>query len=148
MSLWAWAVKAYGREGVGDLCVDLQDAHGQSVPYLLFAAWAALEGRRVEAVRAVALARAWEAEVVSPLRAVRRRLKQELPGTADAARWALREQVKGVELGAERLLLEGLETLAGEPGAARPLGQALSAASLAFGGAPEAKISRLATLLS
>ncbi len=148
MSLWTWALGAYERPGVSEACVELQDEHGQSVPYLLFAAWAALEGRRVEAIRAVATARAWEAEVVAPLRAARRRLKSEMPGTADASRLALREQVKGVEFGAERLLMESLQAMAGEPGPQRPVAEALAAAAMAFGGAPEAKITRLATLLS
>ena len=49
MSFWDWAVEAYGRPGVDGLCIEAQDQHGQSVPYLLWAAWLDAEGRRVGA---------------------------------------------------------------------------------------------------
>ena len=97
MSLWSWAVQAYARPGVAQACLQLQDAHRQSVPYLLWAAWAAQSGRLVtpHALKAAAaLAVQWEGAAVAPLRSARRGLKAPLAGAAESEREALRETVK------------------------------------------------------
>ena len=109
IDFWDWAVAAYARPGVAELCLDLQDAHGQNVPLLLWAVWAGESGRRVDAAQAVATARAWQ-EVIAPLRDVRRRLKTTVTEGDDAQRLAVREQVKGVELSAEKALMTLLES--------------------------------------
>jgi len=126
---WDWAVAAYNRPGVADLCLDLQDRYGQNVPLLLWAVW-----RGGDVPAAIALARQWEDEVVGPLRGVRRRLK----GRAGAE--FLREQVKVVELEAERALMTELEHLAG----AVADDEALETAAERWGGSPPAE--RLAQL--
>ncbi len=117
MGLWDWALAAYARPNVAAVCLALQDGHGQNVPLLLAAAWAASEGRTLDLDRAVDLTRAWEADVVGPLRSARRGLKMSQSPIPDSGREALRETVKAVELEAERLLLAALESLAwpGEP---------------------------------
>jgi len=151
--LWDWAVAAYARPGVADTCLELQDLYGQNAPLLLWAAWAAAQGRAPdeEALEAAAdTARAWEDAAIKPLRAVRRTMKTPIPDVDDAAREAVREQVKTVELQAERRLLEGLEPLAPEPsGAPRPPLPALAAASKAWSKVvPRALLERLASALS
>lgn len=116
--LWNWALQAYRAPGVSDACLHLQDAHGQNVPLLLWAAWAARTGRLLDedtVEAACDCARAWETSAVAPLRAVRRGLKGPVPDIDDAAREELREAVKGVELVAERYLLAGLEALVTSP---------------------------------
>lgn len=118
---WDWAVAVYAKPGVAEACLDLQDDHGQNVPLLLWAVW-----RSGEVEAAVAAARTWEDKVVGPLRGVRRHLK----GRAGAD--TLREQVKRIELEAERLLIEDLERLAGP--AASP--HALERTAAAWGPAP------------
>jgi uncharacterized protein (TIGR02444 family) len=40
---WEWALDAYARPGVAEACLELQDVHGQNVPLLLWAAWAAAD---------------------------------------------------------------------------------------------------------
>ena len=124
MSLWDWAVAAYGAEGVADACLELQDAAGQNVPLLLWAAWCAAEGRSPDenALEAAGdTARAWQETAIAPLRAVRRALKPRAPDLDDADREAIRAQVKAVELEAERRLLTALEGLAPAPsGSPRP----------------------------
>ncbi|MGQ9365917.1 TIGR02444 family protein [Azospirillum sp. A39] len=99
--LWAFSLAVYARPGVAAACLDLQDRHGADVNLVLFALWAGAEcGATVteaELERLRGVAAPWQAEVVGPLRAVRRRLK----GEADAA--ALREEVKALELAAERV---------------------------------------------
>ena len=128
MGLWDWALGAYARPKVAAVCLALQDGHGQNVPLLLAAAWAAAEGHTLDLDRAVALTSAWEADVVAPLRAARRGLKISRSAIPDTGREALRETVKAVELEAERLLLRALESLAW-PGDAAPVEPALTAAA-------------------
>lgn len=125
MSLWDWAAEAYGRPGVSQACLALQDEHGQNVCFLLWAMWAKPQG---DALRAgIGMAREWETIVLKPLRGVRRRLPAS----------PLRKEVKAVELKAERSLLDALEGIAGE-GAGDPL-EALTAATAMWGPPPPAE---------
>ncbi|HEY0598684.1 TIGR02444 family protein [Brevundimonas sp.] len=129
--LWDWAVRAYTSEGVSEACLHLQDAAGQNVPLLLWAAWAANTGRNPDAdvlEAACDVARAWQEAAIAPLRAVRRTLKGRNPDLDDADREAVRAQVKAVELEAERRLLTALEALSPPPeDARRPVLDALVA---------------------
>jgi uncharacterized protein (TIGR02444 family) len=115
MSLWDWSVRVYARPGVPQACLLLQNQYQQNVPLLLAAAWAAREGRTLPLADAITLVRAFETQVVSPLRGVRTELKTPLPPVRDELREALRERVKTVELLAERVLLETLEQIASPP---------------------------------
>ena len=118
MSLWDWSLKAWSADGVAEACLELQDAAGQNIPLLLWAAWAAAEGRRpdADAIEAACdTARAWQDTAVAPLRAVRRALKTRAPDLDDTAREALRTRVKAVELEAEQHLMAALEVLAPAP---------------------------------
>ena len=136
-SLWDWALEAYARPGAAEVCLELQDRHGQSVPYLLWAAWAAQGGVTLGAAELSAgawLARAWDEAAVAPLRQVRRRLKTPMSGMPDAPREAARAQVKAAELATEHALMLALEAMTpAERGEARPLAQALTEASAAWG---------------
>ncbi|MDQ7812166.1 TIGR02444 family protein [Brevundimonas sp.] len=129
--LWDWAVRAYASDGVGDACLHLQDAAGQNVPLLLWAAWTARTGRSPDAdtlEAACDVARAWQDTAIAPLRAVRRAMKGRNPDLDDADREAVRSQVKAVELEAERRLLAALEALSPAPaGAPGPVLEALIA---------------------
>lgn len=123
MSLWDWSLKAWAVDGVADACLELQDAAGQNVPLLLWAAWAASAGRVPddEVLEAACdTARAWQETAIAPLRAVRRALKPRAPDLDDAAREGLRVRVKAVELEAERHLLAALEALAPPPSGPAP----------------------------
>jgi uncharacterized protein (TIGR02444 family) len=98
------------------LCLRLQDEHGQCVSFLLWAAWAGAQGRRIDATalrEAASMARGWETTVLRPLRSARRALKTARPGLPAAEQAALGARVQAEELTAERLLLEALETKAG-----------------------------------
>jgi uncharacterized protein (TIGR02444 family) len=152
MSYWDWAIEAHGREGVDFALNALQDSHGQCVAYLLWAGWAAAEGRPLPPeilMQGAALARHWEGAATRPLRAARRNLKTPAPPIADDAREALREQVRKAEFAAERLLMETLEALAPEPeGGAQDLADALIAAAAAWGrNAPEGELKALAEMI-
>lgn len=110
--LWNHALALYARPGVETACLALQ-ALGGDVCLLLCATW--LQTRKVtpNAQRLAALqeaATAWQREVVAPLRALRQQWREH--ALADPQLAVLREQVKGLELQAERTLLERLEHLA------------------------------------
>lgn len=136
MSFWDWALEAYARPGVARACLELQDRHGQSAPYLLWAAWAALNGRTLTGVQLAAgadLARTWEEIAVGPLRQVRRRLKAPVGGIDGET---AREQVKAAELEAERALMRALEAMTPSAGEAILLASALQQAAEAWGPQP------------
>ena len=132
MSLWEWAARAYARDGVQDSCLALQDEDGQSVCLLLWAAWRGpVDAETVEA--AAETARSWHTSAIDPVRTVRRTLKKPVPDMDDARRLALREEIKRVELSAERGLLDELASISGPPsGAAFDVVTALAAASRAW----------------
>ena len=153
MRFWTWALEAYARPGAAEACLDLQDRFGQNVPYLLWAAWAAREGRALDAETLTAgagLAGRWDASAVAPLRAARRVMKASVEGVEDGAREGLRAEVKALELRAEQLLIDTLEALAPAPaGAPAALGPALTAAARAWPSEASAQaLDRLAQTLS
>ncbi len=152
MRLWDWALTAYAADGVADACLELQDAAGQNVSLLLWAAWCAAEGRAPDgdALEAAGdTARAWQETAIAPLRAVRRALKPRAPDLDDADRDAVRTQVKGVELEAERRLMAALEALAPTPsGPPRsPIDALVAAARVWSPMTPRAGLVRLADRL-
>lgn len=117
-SLWDWSVAAYAAPGVEEACLTLQDGHDHNVPLLLWSAWVGVTGRRPDAEdieAACDTARAWSASTIAPLREIRRTLKGPIPDIETEARLSLRDQIKAVELAAERHLLEALEALAPAP---------------------------------
>jgi uncharacterized protein (TIGR02444 family) len=115
-SLWTFAVDLYGAPGVAKACLALQDRHRCDVNVLLFAAWMGAVRHRaltpVEMAEAAASVRDWHAEVVRPLRSLRRRLKSGPPPAPDETSEVLRDRIKCLELDAERIELTTLETLA------------------------------------
>jgi uncharacterized protein (TIGR02444 family) len=136
MRLWQWALEVYARPSVAEACLKLQDGHGQNVPYLLWAAWRAHEGRPADIARAAALVRRWEAEVGAPVRAARRATKPAWRDVSDDSREDFRAAIKAVELRGEKVLMESLEGLSGDPGPAEDLLASLLEAAQACGAPP------------
>lgn len=147
MSIWDWALETYARPGVAEQALKLQDEHGQSVALLFWAVWAeARDPARL--ADAAALARAWEERAVVPVRTLRRSLKAPAPPVPDTVREGLREEVKAVELGTERMLLEMLAQIAGPASGGAFAFEALQAATAAWGEpAPDAELAELAARL-
>lgn len=115
--LWDYAVGLYSKPGVSQACLDIQEKGGVDVPLLLFGAW--LGSRRValpaaDCERFDAAIAQWRAEVIHPLRRVRRRMKSGPPPAPSPETDRLREAVKAAELNAERVELDVLETLGEE----------------------------------
>lgn len=99
---WDFSAALYGRPGVADACIRLQDECGLDVNLLLFACW--LEnsgGGRLSGAnwrRLINGTESWRREVVEPMRRVRRHLKS-LDSPPQAA--SLRKRVLALELDAE-----------------------------------------------
>jgi uncharacterized protein (TIGR02444 family) len=103
---WNFSLELYAGEGVAEACLDLQERRGCDVNILLFCCWLGASGRptvSAERLRAILkVSDVWQAEIVRPLRQVRRLLKDKpwievLPETVDAAR----RRVADAELAAE-----------------------------------------------
>ncbi|AOE62858.1 TIGR02444 family protein [Pseudomonas corrugata] len=110
--LWKFSLDLYARPGVEPICLALQEA-GASVCLLLCGLWleqrgVACDEQRLQQLRQ--LAQSWEKEVVQPLRTLRTQWKAGALQDTDLTH--LREQVKKLELEAERCLLERLEAVA------------------------------------
>ncbi len=108
--LWAFSLAVYGRDGVADECLDLQERLNLDVNLLLFAAFiGAVEGVRLETqdiAAAGAVVADWHGEIVRALRRARRALKAPSIDADNPLREAsatLRAQVKAAELEAEMI---------------------------------------------
>jgi uncharacterized protein (TIGR02444 family) len=100
---WRFSLTVYARPGVAASCLALQDRLGLDVNLLLFCCWAAARGHRLEPAEiaaAEAASGAWQRDIVTPLRGIRRQLAQPTAlDPADAA--ALYAKAKQLELAAE-----------------------------------------------
>jgi uncharacterized protein (TIGR02444 family) len=111
--LWQFANEFYGRSGVANACLLLQDELSVDVVVLLTALFAHVKGQSlaIADVGAADLAISqWRREVVLPLRSIRRWLKSEPLPTLSTATSNLRLTIKECELIAEQI---ELATLAG-----------------------------------
>ena len=148
MSLWDWTLEAYARPGVPEACLALQDEHDLNTSFLLWAVWAEGPDAAVLA-QAASAGKTWDARVLKPIREGRRTLTAGFPAIDDGGREGLREDVKSVELRAERVLMETLEALTEDRRGGTPALTALQAASRAWGvRAPDDALARLAGALS
>jgi uncharacterized protein (TIGR02444 family) len=106
---WLFALGFYARPGVADALLQLQDRLGADVCLVLFALYAARELGTVldapELEHLDAAVAAWRAEVVLPLRAVRRRMRSGPEPAPSAASEPLRGQIKAAEICAEQIEL-------------------------------------------
>lgn len=102
---WNFSLELYAGE-VAEACLDLQERRGCDVNILLYCCWLGASGRptlTADRLRTILKASdAWQAEIVRPLRAVRRLLKdrpwpEAMPETVDA----VRRRVADAELAAE-----------------------------------------------
>ena len=102
---WRFSLAVYGRPGVAEACLELQDRHALDVNLLLYCCWAGSRGRRLSAAEMgelIAAVGPWHEAVVRPLRAVRRWLKDQDVAPADLAQ-GLRREIKARELDAEKI---------------------------------------------
>ena len=108
--LWHYALRVYAKPAVAEVCLQAQDVYGIDVNLLLFAAWCAESGYRLDASRLAELdehCRAWREQVITPLRRLRRVWRQDTQRADDYV------SIKHLELEAEREQLARLETALG-----------------------------------
>ena len=112
--IWDFVLKFYGRQGVSEACIALQDSVGIDVNMVLFLMWMAAHGRGLAAedVKTVSeKSHGWQREVVVPIRGVRRLLKANAPLVDAEAAAAYRKKVQAVELEGEQLQLNAMAAL-------------------------------------
>jgi len=120
-SFWNFSVGTYRQPGVAEACLSLQDRYGIDVNLLLYNCWfGCTRGLLDEPLSSAVLAfsEPWAQEVVRPLRAARTWMKiSGCVGTGVSTEdcMALRDEIKAVELEAERLQQRTLEGLASAP---------------------------------
>ena len=105
-AFWRFSLGFYAIPDVAPACLVLQDEAGVDVNLLLFLLFLAEQGRAIardDVARLDTAIAPWRAEVVEPLRAVRRRLKTGVGDVPPAASDPFRNMVKKIELEAERL---------------------------------------------
>jgi uncharacterized protein (TIGR02444 family) len=107
-ALWRFSLAFYARPGVSEALIVLQDRAGCDVNLMLFALWLGVSGRsrltKEELAIAGRIARPISADIVEPLRALRRKLSSD-PDT-DVQR--LRQGIKALELAAEKVIQDRL----------------------------------------
>ena len=122
MNLWEFSLSVYGKSGVPDACLTLQNSHGLDVNLVLFCLWLATDSRCLagtEVKEAIALSDAWRQKMISPLRALRTEMKA-WPSEESVSAFSrrtdfeeLRNKVKAVELEAEKWQQQMLTSLVG-----------------------------------
>lgn len=115
---WDFSVRTYRTAGVADECLFLQNEFGADVNMLLYCCWAAagfgkFDGELFD--QACGLSDEWANNVVRPLRSARTWMKHtgcslDAMSADDCMR--LREEIKKLELGAEKLQQHTLGSLA------------------------------------
>ncbi len=111
---WDYSVALYRRPGVETACLGLQRRHGLDVNLVLLGCWLASRGIVLDRATLEGVEQAvsdWRADVIMPLRALRRRLAVGLDravASSIPALWpdqtaALRQRVLAVELDGEHL---------------------------------------------
>jgi uncharacterized protein (TIGR02444 family) len=111
-ALWRFSLAFYARPGVSEALIALQDRAGCDVNLMLFALWLGVSGRnrltKEELAIASRVARPISADIVEPLRALRRKLSSD----PDADVYELREGIKALELAAEKIIQDRLGGIA------------------------------------
>ena len=107
-ALWRFSLAFYARPGVSEALIALQDRARCDVNLMLFALWLGVSGRsrlsKEELAIAGRIARPICADIVEPLRALRRKLRSD----PDADVQRLREGIKALELAAEKVIQDRL----------------------------------------
>lgn len=125
---WRFSLAFYDYPGVAEALIALQDRDGANVNLILFALWLGISGRgSLDAgllAAAAQTAGALGGEIVEPLRALRRKLRDHPDGDVQK----LREAVKALELAGEKLIQRRLALLCPRAQTSMPLADRIAAA--------------------
>lgn len=105
--LWEFTLALYEVEAVKQACLSIQARYGLSISLLLGAVWAGANGYgrlgATELETAIRRGMEWHREIIEPLRALRRRLRQHPPQGQERQTERLRHRLLEQELEAERI---------------------------------------------
>lgn len=105
--LWDFAVALYDQEPVKAACLRVQARYGLSISLLLGAIWTGMNGYgrlgATELETAIRRAMEWHRDVIEPMRALRRALRQQPPAGVEQETQQLRKQLLDAELNGERI---------------------------------------------
>lgn len=111
-SFWDWSLATYSTPGIAERLLRLQDDYRLDVNLILWSLWATdrfPQLRRKKALSVIRKAEKWTGHVTGELRGIRRWMKGlDLPVDGEAAA-GLRNEVKALELKAERICQDMLE---------------------------------------
>ncbi|MEB3419156.1 TIGR02444 family protein [Salipiger marinus] len=143
-SLWDFSLGFYQDTATQAACLDWQDRLGGDVNVLLYHLFLASQGVILtpqDSARSDAAVARWRDEVVEPLRALRRRLKAVSLGPVPDRQERFRDEVKRLELGAEKVVQEVLDALprprGRQPDCAKAAEHNLAVLAASLGVAPE-----------
>lgn len=111
-AFWAFSLKVYADPVVAQTCLELQDGWGADVNVLLFVLWHGVHHYRFDKRTVEGIDRRiepWRRQIVRPLRAVRRAMKDAPEAWLQPETETLRNEIKRGELEAERLQQTMLE---------------------------------------
>ncbi len=127
---WRFSLRVYRMPGVAQACLELQERCDADVNLLLFCGWCGRQGRELDLQRlrsAMGRVAGWQSQVIAPVRAARRALRQQHDAGAAALGLPFRRRLAAIELDLERVEQCLLAELAAQwP---RPTGAAPSAAA-------------------
>jgi len=110
--MWEFMLKVYAQPGIAPACLRLQDVCGVDIPMFLAVLYAAASSVDVDVDRIRQLEQScagWRGTVVRPLRSIRIDMKSDPWVALDARASGLRENIKCLELAAERIEVDFLE---------------------------------------
>ena len=104
---WDFSLEYYGRVGVAERLITLQENLEADVNIMLYCCWVAYLGApgltETQIAYVVSLVNHWQKEIVTPLRTLRSKLKIDSSGGLRPWSDKIRRKIKTVELEAERL---------------------------------------------
>jgi len=104
---WNFSLEFYGREGVADACLALQDQFNADVNIVLYCCWVAMERgeklEKAELAEIMAVIEPWQNGVVQRLRQIRQDMKQNQAINLGELSEELRQAIKSCELDGEKI---------------------------------------------
>ncbi|MTI08236.1 TIGR02444 family protein [Curvivirga aplysinae] len=104
--LWEFSLKAYGKDQLAQNCLILQDEYALDVNLILLFVWTGLSGAKLTDESTETLirhAKAWCETTIEPLRTIRRTLKNDIGAVTQMMSADFREDIKAIELAAEKI---------------------------------------------
>ena len=112
-SLWSFSTTVYQKEGVAAACLTLQSQRKVDIPMLFAVALACSQGKEIlkeDVNKLQSMASPWQTNIVQALRHIRTQLKTGPHPAPNITTAELRERVKAIELAAEEIQIEMMQS--------------------------------------